>query len=127
MSVLENVLLPAYPLGLPYRDMASRARSLLGRFRLEDKAHRLPETLSGGEKQRVAIARALMNSPSILIADEPTAQLDSELSMAFMDMALELNQEGMTLLIASHDQLVSEAPGVHRVLSIRDGIIEKGA
>lgn len=82
------------------------------------------EWLSGGEAQRVTIARALINDPAVVIADEPTAHLDSKLSREFMDTMGRLRNEGRTVLIASHDPLVYEHPAVERVFHIRDGRID---
>jgi putative ABC transport system ATP-binding protein len=79
--------------------------------------------LSGGEAQRVAIARALVNDPRVVVADEPTAHLDSKLSSAFMDLVVALREEGRTVVIASHDPIVHESPGVDRVVLMRDGRI----
>ena len=80
--------------------------------------------LSGGESQRVAIARALVNDPPVLIADEPTAHLDSKLSAEFMEIISRLKEQGKTAIIASHDPLVFEAEDVDRVIGVRDGRIE---
>jgi len=82
------------------------------------------EWLSGGEAQRVAIARALMNDPPIIIADEPTAHLDSKLSREFMEIIARLKGQGKTIIIASHDPLVFDAPVVDRVIAVRDGMID---
>jgi putative ABC transport system ATP-binding protein len=82
------------------------------------------EWLSGGEAQRVAIARALMNDPPVIIADEPTAHLDSKLSREFMDIIARLKDKGKTIIIASHDPLVFDAPVVDRIIAVRDGLID---
>lgn len=79
--------------------------------------------ISGGELQRTAVARALINDPSIIIADEPTAHLDSQLSREFLDIMSELKESGKTLVIASHDPLVSDSPVIDRCLNLRDGRI----
>jgi putative ABC transport system ATP-binding protein len=123
IAVLENVMLPAYPDGPDRRRLKSRAMDLLARLRVESKAGERVENLSGGEQQRTAIARALINDPAVLIADEPTAHLDSELSGEFMEIVRDLNGDGKTLLLASHDPLVAESPIVHRVIAMRDGRI----
>jgi len=96
---------------------------LLGLFNLAQKAPSKVEWLSGGEAQRVAIARALVNNPSVLIADEPTAHLDSKLSREFMEIMRSLKAEGKTLLIASHDPIVYDSDVVDRVVEMRDGRI----
>ena len=125
ISVLENVLLPAYPLGEKYEKIKKRALALLELFGLEKRASAKVEWLSGGETQRVAIARALMNDPPVLIADEPTAHLDSHLSREFMTIINQLRDQGKTVIIASHDPLVFGAEKVDRVIALRDGLIDK--
>ena len=124
ISVLENVMLPSYPLGEKYGTAKKRALSLLALFGLGDRASAKVEWLSGGEAQRVATARALMNDPPVIIADEPTAHLDSKLSVEFMQIVSGLKQQGKTVIIASHDPLVFDAPMVNRVISVRDGRID---
>ena len=121
INVLENTMLPAYPTGGKYGELKGRAMTLLERLRIDTKAGRRVEELSGGERQRAAIARALMNDPAILIADEPTAHLDTVLSGEFLDIAAGLAGEGKTLLIASHDPLVFKADIIDRVVDLRDG------
>ena len=126
ISVLENVLLPTYPLGeapQPLRDRAIRQLSELG---LARHLHTPVERLSGGEAQRVAIARALVNDPVALIADEPTAHLDSKLSEEFMTLMGQFKQAGRTLLIASHDPIVYGSPLADLVVEMRDGAIVTG-
>ena len=124
ISVIENVMLPAYPLGEPFSTLKPRALGLLELFNLAHKAAAKVEWLSGGEMQRVAIARALMNDPPILIADEPTAHLDSKLSGEFMGIISQLKKSGKTIIIASHDPLVFDADSVDRVVAVRDGRID---
>lgn len=121
ISVLENVMLPAYPTGEPRLDLLPRAAALLERFGLAGKRELPVELLSGGEAQRVAIARALINDPLVLIADEPTAHLDSRLSRQFMAMVEAFRAEGKTVVIASHDPLVYEASLVDALVEMRDG------
>jgi putative ABC transport system ATP-binding protein len=121
LSVLDNVQLPAYPLAPRHRDLHRRAMALLERLGLAHRADARVESLSGGEAQRTAIARALINDPPVLIADEPTANLDSTLSRAFLDIVASLRAEGRTLLLSSHDPLIREAAVVDRVLEMRDG------
>ena len=124
ITVLENVMLPAYPLGKKHGVIRKRAGDLLDMFGLGNRAEANVEWLSGGEMQRVAIARALMNDPPVIIADEPTAHLDSKLSREFMDIIAQLKGQGKTAIIASHDPLVFEAPMVDRVIAVRDGMID---
>lgn len=123
ISVLENVMLPAYPSGKRYSELKEIANNLLTIFNLSHKASAKVEWLSGGEAQRVSIVRALVNNPSILIADEPTAHLDTKLSNEFMDIISKMKSEGKTILLASHDPIVYESEIVDTVIEMRDGKI----
>ena len=123
ISALENVMLPAYTTGEKHAALRERALRLLELFGLAAKARARVEWLSGGEAQRVTIARALVNDPKVLIADEPTAHLDTKLSKDFLGIMERLNAEAKTILIASHDPLVYESPIVDRVVEMRDGRI----
>lgn len=123
ISILENVMLPAYPNGERHPLLKGRAMELLKVFGLEARAATRVELLSGGETQRVAIARALINNPEVIIADEPTAHLDSKLSVELMTIMERLKGEGKTIIMASHDPLVYDAGLVDRVVEIRDGRI----
>ena len=123
ITALENVMIPAYPSGEKHRVLRSRALDLLDLFNLSHKATSRIEWLSGGEAQRITIARALMNNPEIIIADEPTAHLDTKLSTEFMEIMARLNSEGKTILVASHDPLVYESSVVEKVIEFRDGRI----
>ena len=102
-SVLDNVLLPLAIVGLPTREAHRRARAALDKVGLLDRERARPIALSGGEQQRVAIARAVVNRPSILLADEPTANLDSESAGTIFDLFRSFHQVGVTLVIATHD------------------------
>ena len=121
ITVLENIMLPAYPDGKDYKSVKGRAGELLEKMKIEDKAGRKVEDLSGGELQRAAIARALINDPAVIIADEPTAHLDSNLTKTFLDIVAALMDEGRIFLVASHDPLVYEAAIVDRVVAMQDG------
>jgi putative ABC transport system ATP-binding protein len=123
ISVLENVMLPAYPLGEKFSVLRRKALNLLEMFNLAPKAAAKVEWLSGGEAQRTAIARALINDPAVIIADEPTAHLDTKLSGEFMDIVKDFRAAGKTIIIASHDPIVHEAPVIDRVVAMRDGRI----
>jgi putative ABC transport system ATP-binding protein len=123
ISVLENVLLPAYPTGEPHAAIRERGMRLLAHFNLEAKALARSEWLSGGEAQRVAIARALINDPAVLIADEPTAHLDTRMSLEFMDAMSRLLSEGKTIVVASHDPVVFESRIVADLVEMRDGTV----
>ena len=122
LTALENVMIPAYPLGEKHAILKERALALLKSFSLASKAASKVEWLSGGEAQRVTIARALVNNPSILIADEPTAHLDTKLSRDFMQIMSVLNaEEKKTIIIASHDPIVFEQATIDRIIEMRDG------
>jgi len=128
ITAVENVMVPAYPSGEKYARLKERAMHLLETFDLTRKATSKVEWLSGGEAQRVTIARALINSPSVVIADEPTAHLDTKLSGELMDIVSKFKDEGKTVLIASHDPIVHDATIVDRVIAMRDGkIVDSGA
>jgi putative ABC transport system ATP-binding protein len=124
LTALENVMLPAYPLGPDHRLLTAKAMELLQHFGLAEKAASKVEWLSGGEAQRTAICRALINDPQILIADEPTANLDSHLSREFMSLIEGLRETGKTVVLTSHDPLVFDSPVVDRVVEMRDGLVE---
>ncbi len=121
LSPLENVMIPAYPLGEQYDLLKKRAMDLLDMLNIADKAFSKVEWLSGGEAQRTAIARALINNPAIIIADEPTAHLDTRLSAEFMEILKHLKDEGKTIIVASHDPIVYESDAIDRVVEMRDG------
>ncbi len=123
LSVLENIMLPAYPLGLKHRELKQSAEALISQFALQRVKNNPVEWLSGGESQRVAICRALINNPQIVIADEPTANLDSKLSQELMGQMDELRQSGKTILMTSHDSDVFDSPVVDTVIEMRDGEI----
>ena len=121
ISVLENVMLPAYPTGEGHGEVRKRALELLDIFSMTRHAASRVDLLSGGEAQRVAIARALINNPAAIIADEPTAHLDSKLSREFMEIIGSLQARGKTVLIASHDPIVFDSPLADTVIEMRDG------
>jgi len=123
ISVLENVMLPAYPTGESRKEFRDRAGQLLEQFSIARLAGQRVELLSGGELQRVAIARALINNPAIIIADEPTAHLDSKLSHEFMEIVGRLKDEGKGVLIASHDPIVFDSPLLDSLVEMRDGAV----
>jgi putative ABC transport system ATP-binding protein len=126
ITVLENAMLPACPLGESHASLKRRAKNLLDLFEIGRKALSKVEWLSGGEAQRVTIVRALINSPSVIIADEPTAHLDTKLSQDFMEIVGRLKEDGKTILIASHDPSVYESGIVDRIIHLRDGKVDGG-
>ena len=121
LTVLENILLPCYPLGLDMREIRARGMALAEQFGLEDKVSNRIDQLSGGEQQRVAISRALINDPLVLIADEPTAHLDSRLAGEFLSSLEQLNEQGRTIVIATHDPYVFNHSFVQQVVTMHDG------
>jgi putative ABC transport system ATP-binding protein len=127
LTALENVMIPAYPTGAPLEQIRRQAWQRLEMLNLDGKAAAKVEWLSGGEAQRVAIARALVNDPAVVIADEPTAHLDTALSREFMEIMGALRREGRTLILASHDPLVYESALIDRVVTMRDGrVVDAG-
>lgn len=121
-SLLENVELPLLYAGVPKEERRQRAMQALRRVGLEDKWKNRPKQLSGGQQQRVSIARALAGNPSLILADEPTGALDSRTSREVLDFLKELNQEGNTIVIITHDSSI--ALEAKRVVRIKDGKID---
>jgi putative ABC transport system ATP-binding protein len=117
----ENVEAPMVLAKVGRKSRRERATVLMEKVGLGDRAHHYPSELSGGQQQRVAIARALANDPSILIADEMTGDLDSETGFAIMELATDLNKDGMTIVFVTHDPRMAEY--AKRVVEIRDGKI----
>jgi putative ABC transport system ATP-binding protein len=121
VSAAENVELPLIYAGLPPRERHARALEMLRRVGLEDRKDHLPNELSGGQRQRVAIARALASRPKVLLADEPTGALDTKTGADIMSLFRELQSEGVTLVMVTHDPDV--ASQARRIVQIRDGQI----
>ena len=121
LTVLENVMLPLSIVKAGKKKKREMAETALASVGLEAKGHRLPNQISGGEKERVAIARAIVNQPPILLADEPTGNLDTKTSQEIMGLLLKLNKEGMTIVMVTHSPACAEYAG--RVLQISDGIL----
>lgn len=121
-SALENVALPLVYAGLNSSDREEKAMQTLASVGLDDRAHHKPNELSGGQRQRVAIARALVNNPSIILADEPTGNLDSKTSYGIMDLFQELHDGGNTIIMVTHEEDIAEYS--HRIVRLRDGLVE---
>jgi putative ABC transport system ATP-binding protein len=121
LSAYENVLLPTYSNTKKGMDTSGRARDLLKLVGLDDRIEHKPAELSGGQRQRVAIARSLINDPSLILADEPTGNLDSKTSVEIMDIFSDLHQKGRTIVMITHDPEMEQY--VDRVVHIRDGNI----
>jgi putative ABC transport system ATP-binding protein len=122
-SALENVMLPMDLIDYPEKEARARAEELLSQMGLSERLNHKPTELSGGQQQRVAIARALANDPDIIIADEPTGNLDSKTGFFVMDTLLKLNKEGKTIIMVTHE--VSLIKYASRVIFIKDGMIER--
>lgn len=121
LSVLENIALPMRYTDAPRRDILPRARELAVRVGLASKLQNTPLQLSGGQCQRVACARALANRPALILADEPTGNLDSKASRDILNLLRELNQNGMTVIMVTHDPKIAQE--THRIIRMKDGKI----
>ncbi len=124
LTVIENVMLPLAITEKSNREQIQMAEGILGRMGLKGKERRLPDQLSGGEQERVAIARALVNSPPILLADEPTGNLDSKTGKEIMDLFKSLNEEGQTIIMVTHNP--ENVAFSLRTIQLRDGKIVDG-
>jgi putative ABC transport system ATP-binding protein len=123
-TVLENVMLPLILSGVGGKERRERATQCLVDVGLGDRLKHHPSQLSGGQRQRVSIARALANNPSIVIADEPTGNLDSQKGHEIMDLLQDLNKKGLTLIVITHDMEIAKRAG--RIISIHDGVMKEG-
>ena len=120
-SALENVALPLYYKGIARKERLKIALEYLDKVGLKDWANHLPNELSGGQKQRVAIARALVTKPKVVLADEPTGALDSTTTDSVMDLLKDINDEGMTVFVITHEEEVAEQ--TKRIVRLKDGLI----
>jgi len=116
ISVKENILLPLVPLNLSLGEINNKALNVMKLFHIEHKANELVKNLSGGEQQRTAIARANVANPKIILADEPTANLDEKLSLSFIEMLKQMKSERKTIIVATHDPLFFDLDFVDRVI-----------
>jgi putative ABC transport system ATP-binding protein len=122
LTAAENVALPLIYSGISKKDRVERAAAVLEKVKLTDRMHHKPNELSGGQCQRVAIARALINDPAIILADEPTGNLDSKTSYEIMDILGKIHSDGNTIILVTHEEDISHF--AHRVIRLKDGIIE---
>jgi putative ABC transport system ATP-binding protein len=122
-DALHNVELPLIYSGIPAMERRDRARRTLAHVQLADRAHHKPNELSGGQRQRVAVARALVTRPSIILADEPTGNLDSRTGEEIMGLFEEIHQQGNTIILVTHEADIAEH--AHRIVRMRDGKVER--
>jgi putative ABC transport system ATP-binding protein len=122
LTAWENVAMPLIYAGVNKKEREERARSILDKVGLADRAHHKPNELSGGQSQRVAIARALVNNPSLILADEPTGNLDSKTSVEIMELFSKIHDGGNTVVLVTHEEDIANF--TNRVVRIRDGVVE---
>lgn len=122
-DALHNVELPLVYAGLPYTERRERAKQALIDVGLEDRIHHKPNELSGGQRQRVAIARALVSNPSIILADEPTGNLDSKTGEEIMQVLEEIHEKGNTIILVTHEEYIAEHAA--RIIRLKDGLVEE--
>jgi putative ABC transport system ATP-binding protein len=122
-DALHNVELPLVYAGIPYAERRERAKQTLIDVGLGDRIHHKPNELSGGQRQRVAIARALVSNPSIILADEPTGNLDSKTGEEIMQVLEEIHNKGNTIILVTHEEYIAEHAA--RIVRLRDGLVEK--
>lgn len=122
LSALDNVALPLVYAGMKSKERLARAEAVLEQVGLKDRMHHRPNELSGGQRQRVAVARALVNNPSLLLADEPTGNLDTKTSHEIMALFEEIHQQGNTIVLVTHEEDI--AAHAKRIVRLRDGLIE---
>ena len=121
LTVIENVMVPLTTIRMSAKEKRAMAEDALGRVGIESKSDRLPNQISGGEQERLAVARAIVNASPILLADEPTGNLDTKTSREVMDLLQTLNEEGMTIVMVTHSPECAHY--AHRILRISDGLL----
>jgi len=121
-TALDNVALPLIYAGIGKANRIKSALEVLNQVGLSDRTHHKPNELSGGQRQRVAIARALINNPSIILADEPTGNLDSKISLEIMALLQKIHEDGNTIILVTHEEEI--ARHAHRIIRLRDGLVE---
>ncbi|TND07618.1 MAG: antimicrobial peptide ABC transporter ATPase [Bacteroidetes bacterium] len=121
-TALDNVMLPLVYAGMPKAERIARAEEVLKQVGLSDRMHHKPNELSGGQRQRVAIARALVNKPAIILADEPTGNLDTKTSVEIMGLFEEIHKNGNTIIVVTHEEDIAQH--AHRIVRLRDGLVE---
>lgn len=122
LSAMENVAMPLIYAGVGRKKRTQRSEEMLTAVGLGDRTHHKPNEMSGGQRQRVAIARALVNSPSIILADEPTGNLDSKTSDEIIEIFYEIHQQGNTVIMVTHEEDVAQ--NAHRIVRLKDGIVD---
>ena len=122
-TALENVMLPLIYAGVSKHERLQRAEEALASVQLADRMHHRPNELSGGQRQRVAVARALVNKPSLILADEPTGNLDSKTSVEIIGLLEEIHRLGNTIVLVTHEEDIAEH--AHRIIRLRDGNVEE--
>lgn len=122
LTAWENVAMPLIYAGIGKKEREERAREILAKVGLGDRAHHKPNEISGGQSQRVAIARALINNPSLILADEPTGNLDTKTSVEIMELFSQIHSQGNTVVLVTHEEDIANY--THRIVRIRDGVVE---
>ncbi|MFT3681284.1 MAG: ABC transporter ATP-binding protein [Ferruginibacter sp.] len=122
LTAADNVALPLIYSGITKKERTERAMAVLEKVKLADRSHHKPNEMSGGQCQRVAIARALVNNPAIILADEPTGNLDSKTSYEIMDIFKKIHDDGNTVILVTHEDDISRC--AHRIIRLKDGLVE---
>jgi putative ABC transport system ATP-binding protein len=122
-TALENVMLPLVYAGMSSAARKEKAMRVLEQVGLKDRVHHKPNELSGGQRQRVAVARALVNDPAIILADEPTGNLDSKTSIEIMGLFAAIHEAGNTIIVVTHEEDIAQY--AHRIVRLKDGLVER--